>query len=513
MSAASVLVGIDIGQTACKAVALQPGRGVLATSSRVHPSSQPRRGWAEQDPDDWLAGVAAACREVLDAVGRDVAAVAVTAATHNAVLVDGAGTPVRPCITLRDQRAADQAERLNRELGVALLRRARNCASPGWTAPALAWVREHEPSVWARTRGILFAKDYVRCWLTGVPGAGEACTDHIDAEGSLLFNALRREWDPLLCDAVPVDPRWLPRVLAPCDLAGHVAPRAAASTGLPTGTPVVVGCSDTAAEALAAGAVTPGQGVVKVATAGNLNVVADRARPSPAYFCYSHPVEGLVYHSYGTNAAAASRAWLQELLGAVAGADYERLDEQASAVPPGADGLLFHPYLFGERAPVFDGSLRASFIGLSGRHGPAHLLRAVLEGVALSLADCALAADRAGLAIDDLRVIGGGARSRLWRQIVADALGRPLLVPALGDASAGAALLAGVGAGWFAGPLEAARECCSVIAEVAPDPGRAAGYADLLAIYREARDSIAPLVRALAEVDFHGAPPPDRALR
>jgi xylulokinase len=503
-----MLIGIDLGQSACKAVALDPVRGVCATATSGYPTSHPFPGRAEQNPQDWLRAAASACREVVGRAGGEVTGVAVTGATHNAVLLDGAGVPLRPCITLRDTRAGAQAERINRQLGSELLRRARNRASAGWTAPQLAWIREHEPEVWARAQGVLFAKDYVRFWLTG-----ERATDHIDAEGSLLLNAATRGWDPLLCDAVPLDRGWLPAVRAPTDLAGRVSPQSARGTGLRTGTPVVTGCSDTAAEALACGAVAVGQGIVKLATAGNVNVVGATAMPSVSYFCYSHPVDGLVYHSYGTNAAAASRAWLHALIGADAPADYARLDREAAAVAPGADGVLFQPYLHGERAPVFDSSLRASFLGLSGRHGRAHMLRAVLEGVALSLADCAGAACDAGLQIDDLRIIGGGARSPLWRQILADVLGRPLLVPVLADASAGAALLAGVGTGSFADPLHAAHERAGVSGEIIPDAGRAAGYAALLEIYREARSVVGPLARRLTEVDFDQRFPPNSGLR
>jgi xylulokinase len=276
-----------------------------------------------------------------------------------------------------------------------------------------------------------------------------------------------------------------------------VRERASAITGLPAGAPVMAGCSDTAAEALACGAVAPAQGVIKLATAGNLNVVSAAPLRSPDYYCYSHPVEGIVYHSYGTNSAAASREWLQPLLGAE---DYEQLDREAAGVPAGADGVLFHPYLYGERAPVFDGSLRASFLGLRGSHGRAHLLRAVLEGVSLSLAECAQASQAAGLALEELRVIGGGARSALWRAIVADVLGRPLLVPVLDDASAGAALLAGVGAEIFRDPMEAADKHAGVSARVEPDSTHAPIYRELLEVYREARELVAPVSRRLSEL-------------
>ncbi|MFZ0088087.1 MAG: FGGY family carbohydrate kinase [Solirubrobacteraceae bacterium] len=494
MAAPRVLVGIDLGQTACKATALEPERGIVAAAAQGYVTAQPHVGWAEQDPADWLAAATACCRELGLAPGTKVVGVAVTGATHNFVLIDAAGAPVRPAITLRDGRATEQAERLNEKLGPELLRRARNVASAGWTAPQLAWISEHEPRVWRRARGLLFAKDYLRAGITGM-----AATDYIEAEGSLLLNADDHQWDPLLCAAVPIDPAWLPPVLAPAQPAGRLGAEFARAAGLPPGAPVYAGCSDTAAEALASGTVAPGQGIVKLATAGNVNIVSDRPRPSPGYFTYSHPAGG-VYHSYGTNAAAASRAWLQGLLGATAAEDYRTLDQEAERVPAAAGGLLFHPYLYGERAPVFDSSLRASFIGLTGRHGRAHLVRAVLEGVALSLAECARAASESGLEIAELRIIGGGARSRLWCQILADALAQPMLVPAMSDASAGAALLAGVGAGAFTDPAAAARRHAGVRRKIVPDPRATTLYAELLELYREARDQLTPLSRRLAEL-------------
>lgn len=432
------------------------------------------------------------CRELTAEVGPDVAAVAVTSATHNAVLLDREGRPVRPCITLRDVRAAPQAERLDHEHRDQLLRRAGNRATAGWTLPQLRWVVEHERDTWARVERVTFAKDFVRASLTG-----DMATDWIDAEGSLLLHRKTRRWDELLCSLVPIDPRVLPELVAPTAVTGRVSRAAARRTGLREGTPVVAGCSDTAAEALAAGATEPEQGIVKLATSGNVNVVAGRARPSPGHYTYSHVVDGLVYHSYGTSAAASARAWLQKVIGATGSAAAARVERDAALVPAGADGLLFHPYLYGERAPVFDPTLRASFLGLAAHHTRAHLMRAVMEGVALSLADCARAMAAAGLPMRDARLIGGGARSALWAQVVSDALGMPLIVPALAGASAGAALVAGVGVGTFADARAAGACAGRHVAILRPDPARHAAYAELLELYRVARERIAPLARAL----------------
>lgn len=432
------------------------------------------------------------CRELTAEVGTDVAAVAVTAATHNAVLLDRNGLPVRPCITLRDLRAAPQAERLDHEHRDEFMRRAGNRPTAGWTLPQLRWVAEHEPDIWARVARVTFAKDFVRASLTG-----DTATDWIDAEGSLLLHRETRRWDELLCGLVPVDPCALPEVVSPTAVTGRITRKAARRTGLREGTPVVAGCSDTAAEALAAGAIEPEQGIVKIATSGNVNVVASRALPSPDHYTYSHLVEGLVYHSYGTSAAASAAAWLQKVVGAAGPAARARLEREAAAVPAGADGLLFQPYLYGERAPVFDPTLRASFLGLAAHHTRAHLMRAVMEGVALSLADCAGAMAAAGLPMRDARLVGGGARSALWSQLVTDALGVPLMVPPLADASAGAALVAGVGVGAFADAHAAGDSAGRQVAIMHPDPARRARYAELLELYRVARERIAPLARAL----------------
>lgn len=493
--ALAVLIGIDIGQSACKVSAIDADGRLLATASHPYPTVQVAAGQAEQDPDLWISAAACGCREVIADTCSSVEAVCVTAATHNAVLLDGASRPVRPCITLRDTRPWHEAQLVEKRSGQAVLAHARNGVSAGWTLPQLRWIRNQDPAAWARTRRLALAKDYVRSALTG-----DSVTDWIDAEGTLLLDPATHRWDERLCALVPLDTAWLPEPVAPTQVVGSVTTAAARATGIQAGTPVVAGCSDTAAELLAAGAVRPSDGVLKIATAGNVNVVVDRPRPSTRYFTYSHPITGLTYHSYGTSSAAASRAWLHATAGAPAEDPYDRMDALAAVIPPGADGLVFHPYLHGERAPVFDATLRASFVGLSGRHTRAHLERAVLEGVALSLAECAESAAADGLRVTDFRLIGGGARSRLWRQVMADVLNRPLIVPRLGDASTGAALLAGVGCGIFSSARQAVDCCVDTTSVVQPDPASAGFYAELLHVYREVRSVTTIVGRRLQQL-------------
>ncbi|MFN8224765.1 MAG: FGGY family carbohydrate kinase [Gaiellales bacterium] len=497
-----MLLGIDIGQSSCKASLLGTDGTLIDSRSASYPTRHHFPGWAEQDPDDWVRAATAACSELLGArpPGYRIDAVACTSATHNAVLLDDKGNPVRPCILLSDVRAADDAAAIEEAVGDVALERGRNRPTAGWTLPQLRWIARTEPDVWRRVRRIVFAKDYVRQALTG-----DCVTDWIDAEGSLLFDAARRVWDETLCAQVPVSPDVLPRVVSPAAVVGTTR---GGVMGLGRDIPVIAGCSDTAAEAFAAGANQQGAAVVKLATAGNVNVVCTSPAPSAAYFTYSHVVPGLAYHTFGTNAAAASRAWFQSLVGAESTADYATIDANVAAIAPGADGLLFHPYLAGERAPVFDTTLRASFLGLSSAHGRAHLARAVLEGVALSLADCAGVAHEHGLKFTDPYVIGGGARSDVWVQIVADALGLPVTRPALPDASAGAALLAGAGSGVIEGIAAAAALTGRDGDRFEPCAANVDRYRALLSVYREARDAVAPLSRTLHALAFPGSNEP-----
>lgn len=495
-----MLIGIDIGQSALKVTALLADGRVLGFAAEELATAHPAPGWVEQRPDDWIAAAGRACQALLALLRREgtaepVAAVGLSAATHHAVLLDEADRPLRPCILLSDGRAAAQARRLQDAHGPLILERARNVASSCWCLPQLVWVREQEPATWARVRRVLFAKDYLRLALTG-----EWATDRIDAEGSLLFDPTRGEWDADLCALAALPVSSLPPALSPTAISGRIDRRGADLTGLPAGTPVIAGCSDTAAEAFAAGACAPGQAVVKLATAGNVNLITDRPQPRPEWFTYSHPLPGLSYHALGTNSAATSLRWLRDVLrGEGEPITYAKLDA-AATVPPGAGGVLFRPYLLGERAPHWDPDLRASFLGLRMEHGHGHLARAVLEGVALSLADCLGFIRSTSQVVDTARIIGGGARSPLWRQIVADVLGIVLAYPAHSDASSGAAMLAGIGAGTYASHHEAMLRAVRVDAEVQPDPALHAFYAELLAIFRDAQQRLAPIDHALTSL-------------
>ena len=466
---------------------------MIAVAAESYPTSRPQPGWAEQDPGDWLAALAKASRRLLEEAGpRTVDAVGLTSATHHAVLLDAAGAPLLPCILLSDGRASARATELEESQGELITSRTRNSPSAGWTLPQLQWLAAEEPGSWSKTRRIALAKDYLLWHLTG-----EWASDWIDAEGTLLVDSTTHSWDSELCRLAGIQPATLNPIVAPSAVVGTVTSSAAELTGLAPGTPVVAGSSDTSAEMLAAGATQPGQLVVKLATAGMVATVTPSAVARPGWFTYTYLVDGLDYQALGTNSAAEALRWFAELFPS---AGYEALEAEAQLVPAGSEGVLFHPYLMGERSPVFDPELRAAFLGVGSGHGRGHLARAVLEGVSLSLLDCLEAMCQHLEVGSEAFVVGGGARSPLWRSILADVLGLELKLPALADASAGAALIAAAGIGQI--ELDGTAPWAKTVDRVSPDSQRHDGYAELLHIYRSTRDGLSDVGPSLRRVRY-----------
>ena len=409
---------------------------------------------------------------------------------------------LRPCIMWMDQRSIRQTQSLETRIGKEIFRITFNKVNPTWTLPQLLWIRENEPEILKRVERIFFTKDYLRYRLTGTWE-----TDYIDAHGSMLFDGGKRRWSEALIGETGLSPSAFPPIRKPAEICGRVTRRAAVETGLREGTPLIVGTSDTAAEDYGAGAIKPGQGVVKMATAGNVCLMADRPYPTPVGFNYPHVMEGLWYIVAGTNSCAMANRWYRDTLchgemeearttGKTA---FRLLDERAGKIPPGSDGLFFHPYLLGERSPYFDPFLRASFVGATARHRKEHFSRAVLEGVAYSLLDAQRVLADLGQKLKDIRLIGGGAKSPLWRKILADVMGKPVWVPASGDASFGSALLAGVGIGLFSDPAGAVRQGVRYVARVSPDPRAHKLYQNFFPLYRKIHDQLAPVHRLIYE--------------
>ena len=346
-------------------------------------------------------------------------------------------------------------------------------------------VREQEPDTWQKIRYILFAKDYLRFRLTGL-----LATDHIDAAGSMFYDVRNQCWSKELCAIGGIKEAWLPKLLDPSEISGCVTEEAAAEFGLASGTAVLAGTTDTVMEVLAAGSVAPGHATVKLATAGRICVISQKMLDSPYIFNYRHVVPGLWYPGTGTASCANSYRWYRDTLGK---ADYEELNEAAAEITPGCDGLMFHPYLNGELTPYNDPLLRGSYTGISAMHTQAHFTRATLEGVAFSLRDCLNTLRELGVEMNRVRVIGGGAKGALWRQIVSDVLGLTLEKTKVDDSSFGSAMLAAVGIGWFESYADAAETCIQIDTLTAPDSENHALYKCIFARYKAIHDALAPI--------------------
>ncbi len=493
-----LLIGVDFGTGGCKVTVIDTSGDVVASASGEYPTSHPKPGWGEQNPADWYAAMCRVLKEMdIPSLGSPLA-VSFDSYTHGAVLLDEAMRVIRPTIIWTDQRSVAQSRYLNENHFDLIFNTGYQAPTPTWTLPQLLWLKNNEPDNFARIKHISFVKDYVRYLLTGV----SQC-DYIEAQGSLLWDMKNKCWSAELCELAGIDVRLLPEICHPSDSAGSLTAQGAADTGLPEGLKVINGTSDSAIEDYAAGAVKPGQCILKLATAGNVNVMTAESHPHPATLTYSHVVPGMWYTVTATNAAAVCQRWFRELM---CGAEkveaeklginvYDYLDRLASEVPVGSNGVFFHPYLMGERSPYWDPNLRGSFTGMSMGTTKGELSRALLEGVAFSLRDCYRTIEEMGLETYEFILIGGGAKSPLWAQIVCDVFDAPVLVPGSCDASFGAALLAGVGIGIWPDEVTAVKQCLRLDRKLSPQPEAVATYQKLFAEYRKIHDVLAEIYK------------------
>ena len=505
-----ILLGIDYGTGGCKVTAIDATGAFVGEASTEYVTYHEHPGWSEQEPQDWWTSLCASLAK-LKAKGVDllqVAACALDGSTHNAVLMDAAYRSVRRTIMWTDQRATDACAALKAGWGEKVFSTCFQMPAPTWTLPQLMWLKANEPDVIAKTEHVLFVKDYVRYLLTGV-----ANTDYIEAQGTLMFDVTHRtegapegfgRWDPDLVALAGLKMSAMPDLILPTDVVGRVTAEAAAATGLPEGLPVVCGSSDSAVEDYGAGAVEPGDLILKLATAGNVNSMTAAAHPHPKTLTYSHIVPGMWYSVSATNAAAlCQRWWRDNFFRAEAergeGNLYQFIDREAETSPIGANGVFFHPYLQGERCPYWDSNLRASFTGVSIASTRGDFSRALMEGVAFSLRDCYGTLQEMRLPVKRIFLIGGGARSRLWSEIVANVFNCEVAVPVPGDASFGACLLAGTGVGIFGDVKEAVSKCLRIDRTIRPDPEAAREYDRLFRCYRKIHDALAPVYKMRLE--------------
>lgn len=482
------VLGVDIGSGSMKLTLLSDSGEIAAVSSYEYQTYYPKVGWSEQEPEDWCHAFHRALRELLwksNVTAEEIEALAIDAATHTAVLLDEKKEVIRRAILWTDQRSTEEVRQLKEESGDLIREQVLNEPTTVWTLPQMMWIRRNEPQVWEKIRYILFAKDYLRFRLTGTME-----TDRIDAMGSMFYDAGKQEWSAALCAAAGIESDWLPKLCDPTDIAGQVTGHAAEEFGLREGTKVLVGTTDTVMEVYAAGSVKPGHATVKLATAGRICTITDHPLQSPFVFNYRHVVPGLWYPGTATSSCAASYRWYRDNLGKE---DYDVLNRSAEMVPPGSDGMMFHPYLNGELTPYNDPMLRASFTGVGSGHTKAHFTRAVLEGVAFSLKDCMDTAERLGMKMERVRIIGGGAKGMLWRQIVADILGVRMEKMKIDDSSFGSAMLAAVGIKWFSGYEEAVEQCAGVDSISEPAGENQKIYEELFHKYKKIQAALAPI--------------------
>lgn len=480
------LLGIDFGGGASKATLLDEMGRIVAEHTEEYPTLHPTMGACEQSPADWIAALCACCQSILTWVdAQDICGVAVDSATHTFVVCDESVAPLRPAIHWTDTRSRAQAARLLDTYGDAIFAKAYHKPDTIWTLPQLIWLRENEPQVFDKIRYLFFEKDYIRYQLTGV-----YCTDHIEAQGSMLYNCVTRTWDDELCELAGLSPALLPPLKNPTDVIGEITSQAAKLTGLAAGTPVICGTTDTCMEILASGAVAAGDVTVKLATAGRICVITDRPYPDRHIINYSHIVPGLWYPGTATKSAASAYRYYRDTFGG----DYAQLDRDAEAIAVGSDGLRFHPYLNGELTPYADPALCGSFTGVRATHTRAHFTRAVLEGVALSLLDNKRYLDGMNITHKPMAtLIGGGAKGTLWSQITADVLGMTLRITESSDSSLGSAMLVGVALGVFADAADAVSRCVKVKRAVTPIAENTARYAEIYEEYVRIHDALAPI--------------------
>ncbi len=482
MTQGELFLGLDLGTTSTKALLIDASGALIAQATADHPVSYPQAGWSEQDPDDWWRSSIAATQAVLDRTGPNaatrVAAIGLSGQMHGLVALDAAGAVLRPCILWNDSRSAEICDRWMREPGLPeFLRTTGNRIFPGFQAPKLQWMREHEPERFSATKHVLLPKDWLRYRLSG-----EMMSEPSDASGTGVFDCASRSWSTALLTTLGFARALFPDLAESPVHSSTLSATAARALGLRAGIGIAGGAGDQAAGAVGSGIVEEGTVSCVIGTSGVLFAPSSQWRPTPHgelhAFCHAVPAK---WHLMGVVlSAGGSLRWFRDHLasdsiteGHQRGLDsYDVLAERAASSSPGARGLVFLPYLTGERCPIPDAHMRGGFLGLDVMHSRADIARAVFEGITFALAGNIAMLRSLGVRVDRVRLSGGGARSAYWRQLCADAFAAEIaLLETDAGAAMGAAILAAVGAGAFPS-VEAA--CHATVRErelIAPSEG------------------------------------------
>ena len=489
-------LGIDIGTTSAKALLMGGDGTVLYTASREYPLSAPQNGWAEQEPSLWWTAAAEASREVLSQNdAAKVRAVGLTGQMHSLVCLDADDNVLRPAILWCDQRTAAQCDEITATIGESrLIDLTSNPALTGFTAPKILWIRDNEPEIYSRIKKIMLPKDYIRYKLTG-----EHASDLSDASGTGLLNVAERRWSDEVISELHIDKAALGRLYESSEITDIVTREASELTGIPAGTPVVAGAGDNAAAAVGTGVSRDGETFVTIGSSGvifthaaQMNLRFDKRIHT---FCSAVTGE---WHVMGvTLAAGQSLKWFRENFAPQY--TYAQLGDMADTVKIGADGLVFLPYLNGERSPHLDADCRGAFVGLSTVHKTAQLARAVMEGVTYSICDCRDVMATMGVAPTQITACGGGGSSPVWRQMLADALGTRVITAQTAEGPAfGAAILAAVGAGAYASVPEACDAIIKQTGSTAPNAAAAGEYTRYHNVYKSLYPALTGAFKELA---------------
>lgn len=498
---AEYLMGIDIGSSGCKVSILDLKYIKFRTFSSEYPTYYPKPGWAEQDPEDWIKSLSKLIKTALKAIGcqpEEISAIGMSGVTHSLLMLDKNRKILGKTIHLTDGRSSRQADRLEKLAGDLILNKCLNPVGVMWTISMLDWVRENDRDRWEKMSRILFPKDYIKFRLTGVE-----VTDEVDAQGTLLYDPIARKWDSQLADLIGLDMSVLPKIAGPVETIGKITAEGQKWSGLSVGTPVINGTTDTLLEVFTAGLNSTGQCTVKLATFGRICVMDSKPGPGKGLINYSYILPGLWYPGTGTRSCGTSLKWCRDQFYKEFRKEedvYSIMMENAKSISPGAEGLIFHPYLQGEGSPYDDPHLRGDFLGLSLHHTRNHIVRAVVEGVAFSLLDSIEFIKQKGISIKPpLKFIGGGAKSDLWTKILADVLGFDAIVPKNTDPSTGAAILAGVGTGVYKDLIEGQKINNEVARKIKYNKDNNKLYSNYFKIYKKTQTLLSDIYHDMAD--------------
>jgi len=508
------LLGIDVGTSGTKTLLIDESGKVIVSATDTYPLSTPKPLWAEQEPEDWWRATVSTIRVVLRESGVDpgeIKGIGLSGQMHGAVFLDERNQVLRPSILWCDQRTGAECDWITETVGKEkVVELTSNPVLTGFTAGKIVWLRNNEPENYAKTRKVLLPKDYIRFRLTG-----EFATEVSDASGTSLFNVTKRQWSDEMLDGAGIPRGWMPKAYESPEISGRITEETAGLAGLKAGTPVVGGGGDQAAGAVGAGVVETGIISSTVGTSGVVFAFADKPVVDPGLrvhtFCHAAPGK---WHVMGVMlSAGGSLRWYRDTFADAESAEarakqvdaYDILSAQAATVEPGCEGLIFLPYLTGERTPYPDPNARGAFFGITLRHDRPHFARAVFEGVAYGLRDSFEILNEMQVPIEQVRASGGGARSEVWRQIQADVTGREHVLINVDEGPAfGVALLAGVGTGVYPSVERACRDAIKVISATRPDPAKKAQYDRYYAVYRSLYPALKEQYRRVSEIVTSG---------